>query len=86
MQIVSYRTADQRHHVGRSLTRRDAADEQPVLPADRDLFHQLFTSIVVDRHVSTGNVKLQRVPVIVQIADGCNLLSAVWFGWLTKSV
>jgi hypothetical protein len=41
----------------------------PVFPADRDLLHQLLTSIVVDRHVGTGNVNLQRVPVIVQIAN-----------------
>ena len=41
VQVVSYRTAHQSHHGGRSFSRRNAADEQPVLTSDRNLLDGL---------------------------------------------
>jgi hypothetical protein len=61
---------DQRVQQGGALGARQAAGEEPILPAQRDHAELILGAVVVDRHAAILDEPLQRVPLIREIAQG----------------
>gem|GEM_PF-2175914 len=80
--IVSMRTAHQRHEITSEITRSDAANEHPVLPPvlppQGHLLHELLGLVVVDRHQAVFEINEQVVELVPQA--GQDSRSNLFFG------
>ncbi len=52
------------------MTRRLAADEEPVLAADDYLTHSSLGRVVVDREIAVVEITIQRGPLIQRVRRG----------------
>ena len=67
VQVISQRAADQREEPCCSLAAGDTPGKQPVLSSQRDLLHQLFYFVIVNRQRSVGQVTLKFQQVIANV-------------------